>query len=55
MFVGNGSSAGVVSYGVRVLSVKGGLKGPAGIGPISDRDAVLRKRWCGHGGRRELL
>src|SRR5580693_1184054 len=34
MFAGSGGSGGLVLNGVRVLSVKGGLKGPAGMGPI---------------------
>jgi hypothetical protein len=34
MFAGSGDSGGLVLNGVRVLSVKGGLKGPAGMGPI---------------------
>ena len=33
MFGGSGGSGGVVSYGVRVLRVKGGLNGPKGMGP----------------------
>jgi hypothetical protein len=34
MLVGSGGSGGVVSKGVRVLSVNGGFEGPKGIGPI---------------------
>src|SRR5271163_3413446 len=44
MFAGSGGSVGVVSKGVRVLSVKGGLNGPAGIGPIG-----TVKSYCGKG------
>jgi hypothetical protein len=34
IFAGSGGSGGLVSYGVRVLSAKGGLNGPGGMGPI---------------------
>lgn len=44
MVAGNGGSAGTVSNGVRVLSVKGGLKGPGGMGPIG---TVIS--YCGNG------
>src|SRR5277367_327281 len=45
MFAGSGGSGGVVSKGVRVLSVKGGLEGPRGIGPIG-----MVKSYWGKGG-----
>jgi len=44
MFGGSGGSGGVVSNGVRVFRVKGGLDGPGGMGPIG----TLRS-YCGNG------
>jgi hypothetical protein len=44
MFAGSGGSGGLVSYGVRVFSVNGGLKGPAAMGPIGTLTS-----YCGNG------